>query len=37
MHFQVKMLEKGRKYIFKDKETTNKVALFFDSKLLKER
>ena len=27
MHFQVKMLEIGRKDIFRDKETTNKVPL----------
>ena len=27
MHFQVKMAENGKKNIFKEKETTNKVPL----------
>ena len=29
MHFQVKMRENGRKNIFKEKQTTNKVPLMF--------
>ena len=29
MHFQVKMSEKGRKNIFRDNQTTNKVVLMF--------
>ena len=29
MHFQVKMPENGRKNIFREKETTNKVPLMF--------
>ena len=38
MNFQVKMLENGRKNIFKENETTNKVALMFlDVKGLTER
>ena len=29
MYFQVKMLENGRKNIFRDKKTVNKVPLLF--------
>ena len=29
MHFQVKMIENGRKNIFRDKQTANKVPLLF--------
>ena len=29
MHFQVKMMENGRKNIFRDKQTANKVPLLF--------
>ena len=29
MHFQVKVPGKGRKNIFRDKQTTNKVLLIF--------
>ena len=29
MHFEVKMVENGRKNIFKDKLTTNKVPIMF--------
>ena len=35
MYFQVKMQENGTKNIFRDKQTTNKVALIFlDVKVL---
>ena len=38
MYFQVKMPGKGRKNIFRDKQTTNKVPLMFlDVKVLTER
>ena len=38
MDFQVKMPKNGRKNIFRDKQTTNKVPLiFFDVKVLTER
>ena len=38
MHFQVKMLETGRKDIFRDKETTNKVPLMLlEVKVVAER
>ena len=37
MHFQVKMPENGRKKIFRDEQTTNKVQLIFlDVKVLTE-
>ena len=29
MHFQVKMPENGRKYIFRDKQPTKKVPVMF--------
>ena len=38
MHFQVKMPENGRKKIFREEQTTNKVPLMlFDIKVLTER
>ena len=37
MHFQVKMLENGRKNIFRDKQTREKESLFFDVEVLRER
>ena len=38
MHFLIKILENGRKYIFKDNETKNKVPLIVsDVKVLTEK
>ena len=38
MHFQLRMLEIGRKLIFRDKENTNKLAkTFFDIKAVTQR
>ena len=38
MHFQIKMLQKFRKYIFREKKTTKKVLLkFLDVKRFTER
>ena len=38
MHFQVKMPENGKKNIFREKQTTNKMPLMFlDVNVLRER
>ena len=38
MHFEVKMVENGRKNIFRDKKTTKKVLpMFLDVKLFTEK
>ena len=38
MHFQIKMRENGRKNMFREKQTTNKLPLMFlDVKVLTER
>ena len=37
MHFQVKIIDNGRKNMFSDKQGTNKGPLFLDLKVLTER